>query len=83
MDMMRFNMKPENIAAKRLGFLSAGFDIIQQNIHSFTLLPVVFHNHTAAPNNLASISILVNLAQTSPFTELLCIINLAKQTKNI
>lgn len=37
---------------------------------------------TATADNLASLALFVNLAQTRPFTELLVVINLSHASKN-
>jgi len=57
-------------------FLFTSLEVLCQNIERLALLAIILNDHTATADNLASLTLLVNLAQAGPFTELLIVINL-------
>ncbi|KAG8801300.1 hypothetical protein FRC16_000782 [Serendipita sp. 398] len=54
----------------------SGAEIVEEDVHALAVGTIIFNNDTAAPDNLARISVLVDLAQSSPSAELLRIADL-------
>ena len=51
--------------------LSAGLEIVEENVEGLRLFAVVLHNNAGAANHLAGLGFLVELAKTGPLAELL------------
>lgn len=51
--------------------LSAGLEVVEEDVEGLGLFSVVLHNDARAANHLAGLGLLVELAQTGPLAELL------------
>lgn len=55
---------------------SSVLEVIQENMETLALYTVVLHDNTGATNDLAGVTLPVDLAKTRPLTELLVVGNL-------
>jgi len=64
------------VAGHEIKILLTGLEVLEEDIHSLGLLTKVLDDDTGAANDLAGVAVAINLAETSPLSELLGIRNL-------